>query len=1019
MTPGMKPAPASPPTKRVRVLLALVLTALVIDLANVLAPGVLFSVPASAFALLFLLGMVWLDQVTLNAPQEASPPELPTPAETTRVSAPASVNAPIAFVDTQGVCSIVTPALAQWLFRARDEIEGRPLTEAFGPVNGAALAPKLELALAGQAQRLRLSALQPDQSVQTLQIIILPEQEADGSTSGCQLFAVDVSLEQRAFDSLLRSERRLALIMDQIPVTVSYIDAQLRYRYINHAQEQWLGKSRAEVVGQLVREVVTKEAWENVEPRLIQALAGASVPLHRQRIDRLGRTVWHSGRHVPDVNDEGEVVGVYTVFFDTTERAEAEQALVTREQELRLAIAAAENASKAKSEFLANMSHEIRTPMNGVLGLTELLLETPLNDQQRSFLETVHSSGEGLLAIINDILDFSKIEAGKLEMETLDFDLYQSIEDVVQLLASRALAKGLDLVTRIDERLPAALRGDPFRFRQVLTNLLGNALKFTQHGEVAVEAALAEDGRLHVTVRDTGIGISPEACARLFAPFAQADSSTTRRFGGSGLGLAITRHLVEMMGGRIGVHSVEGQGSSFWFNLPLHVATSTPVVAHIGALKDRRVLVLDDNPVNAQIFEHHAVAGGMRCLSVNHPQQALQCLRDALRDGDAFDVVILDMKMPTMDGFQFAAAVRADPGLRALPMLLVSSLHTAHAAARALEVGIGMCLSKPVRRQDLHRALAQLLGGAPACDLPITVATAATRIHARVLMAEDNGVNQIVARNMLESLGCSVEIVDNGLKALRALQREAFDMVLMDCQMPVMDGYEAAREIRSWEQARPNQRRVPIVALTANALLGDADLCRAAGMDDHLAKPYSRKQLGAAMARWLPSHLVELVGGFDMTVPSHLAELGRATVPSLLAPAGATTEASPPAPAAPATTPGALDTRALHNIRELDADGAVLTEVIAMYLDEAARNLNRLKTAVESQDAGEVDRAAHAFKSASLNVGALQIGEMCRKLERQGKAGELSGAVDLVQTIERQLERVRPLLLAEMRPVDQ
>jgi two-component system, sensor histidine kinase and response regulator len=1017
MTPDVKPAPASPPSRRVRVLLALVLTALAIDLANVLAPGVLFSVPASAFALLFLLGMVWLDQVTLNAPQEAPPSELPTPAATVRVSVPARVNAPIAFVDTQGVCSFVTPALAQWLFRARDEIEGRPLTEAFGPVNGAALAPKLELALAGQAQRLRLSALQPDQSVQTLQIFILPEQAADGSTSGCQLFAVDVSLEQRAFDSLLRSERRLALIMDQIPVTVSYIDAQLRYRYINHAQEQWLGKSRAEVVGQLVREVVTKEAWENVEPRLIQALAGASVPLHRQRIDRLGRTVWHSGRHVPDVNDEGEVVGVYTVFFDTTERAEAEQALVTREQELRLAIAAAENASKAKSEFLANMSHEIRTPMNGVLGLTELLLETPLNDQQRSFLETVRSSGEGLLAIINDILDFSKIEAGKLEMETLDFDLYQSVEDVVQLLASRALAKGLDLVTRIDERLPAALRGDPFRFRQVLTNLLGNALKFTQYGEVAVEAALAEDGRLHVTVRDTGIGISPEACARLFAPFSQADSSTTRRFGGSGLGLAITRHLVEMMGGRIGVHSVEGQGSSFWFNLPLRVATSLPVVAHPGALKGRRVLVLDDNPVNAEIFEHHAVAGGMRCLSVNHPQQALQCLRDALRDGDAFDVVILDMKMPTMNGFEFAAAVRADPGLRTLPMLLVSSLHSADAAARALEVGIGICLSKPVRRQDLHRALAQLLGGAPACDLPITVATAATRIHARVLMAEDNGVNQIVARNMLESLGCSVEIVDNGLNALRAVQREVFDMVLMDCQMPVMDGYEAAREIRSWEQARPNQRRVPIVALTANALLGDADLCRAAGMDDHLAKPYSRKQLGAAMARWLPSHLVELGGGFDMTVPSLLAELGRTTVPSLLAPLGATTEASAPAPAAPATTPGALDTRALHNIRELDADGAVLTEVIAMYLDEAARNLNRLKTAVESQDAGEVDRAAHAFKSASLNVGALQIGELCRKLERQGKAGELSGAVDLVQAIERQLERVRPMLLAEMRPV--
>jgi two-component system, sensor histidine kinase and response regulator len=970
-------------------LAALTLAALAVDLGRMTVPAALFNMPLSAFALL-LLCTAHLVKVSARAPSDAARSE---PAEPTRSeAAPARLLAIAAFVDTQRRCTYASPALARWLFCASDEIEGRTLDDAFGAVNGAKLRPLLDAALGGMPQRLRCSALQPDQSLQTLQIDLLPELDADGAVTGCQLFALDVTAEQRALESAQRSERRLRTIMDQIPVTVSYIDADGRYRYINRAQENWLGKTDADVAGRQVREVVGDAVWANVEPHLAAALAGRSIPLERQRTDRTGHPVWHSGQHVPDVNEDGQVVGVYTVFFDTTQRALAEQALRRSEQELRAAKAAAENASKAKSEFLANMSHEIRTPMNGVLGLTELLLETPLNAQQRAFLETVRSSGESLLSIINDILDFSKIEAGKLEMEALDFDLYQSVEDVVQLMAPRAHAKKLELACRVDERLPPAMRGDPYRFRQVLTNLVANALKFTESGEVVVDVMRADGDRIHVSVRDTGIGISASARARLFTAFAQADGSTTRRFGGSGLGLAISRHLVELMGGRIGVDSVEGKGSTFWFSLPLVAATSIPAVPHPGELAGRRALVVDDNATNADILEHHALACGMRCTKVSGGAEALERLREAQRAGDRFEMAVIDMKMPGMDGLQLAAAVRADPALCDLRLVLVTSLHSTDEMARAREAGISAYLSKPVRRLELYRAMAQALGGTQENETPTHGRSATTRILGRVLMAEDNGVNQFVARNMLKSFGCEFEIVPNGQEALLAVQRGGYDIVLMDCQMPVMDGYAATGEIRAWEMTQPQPRRIPIVALTANALLGDADTCRAAGMDDHLAKPYSRKQLGAMMARWLPAHLVEASSDVMPSAPAPLN--------------------TPPAPSDSAE----LDQRALDNIRALDDAGSasVLEEVIGIYLSEAAQHLARLRAAIENKDSHELDRVAHAFKSASQNVGASQLGELCRQLERQGKAGELGGAVELVRAIERQFEMIRPALLAEM-----
>ena len=974
---------------------ALALATLANDMGDWIVPAELFGTPASALVLLLMVAAVsWQAAATAAqarriAAADQAPDSAGSAAAPNDDSRPRLLGA-VAFIDREQRCTGATPALAHWLGLACDEVEGRPMADAFGPVNAAKLRPQLQAALAGTAQSLRCSFLQPDQSLLTLQIELLPEIDAQSGVIGCQLFAVDVTVGQRSQEAAWRSEQRLRTIMNQIPVTVSYIDAAGYYRYINHEQENWLGKSESEVVGFHVREVVGEKIWADIEPNITAALAGQSIPLERQRANRLGNPVWHSGRHVPDVNEQGEVVGIYTVFFDTTQRALAEQALRQSEQELRAAKAAAEHASKAKSEFLANMSHEIRTPMNGVLGLTELLLDTPLNDQQRPFLETVQASGESLLSIINDILDFSKIEAGKLEMEAIDFDLYQAVEDVVQLLAPRAHAKRIELACRIDERLPSAINGDPYRLRQVLTNLLANGLKFTDQGEVMVNVT-REGDTMRVTVRDTGIGIAEDARERLFNAFEQADGSTTRRFGGSGLGLAISRHLVELMGGEIGVDSTHGEGSTFWFTLPLKAAASTPGVAHPGELAGRRVLVVDDNATNAEILLHHAHAGGMRGASVNGGALALQRLREAARSGNPFEMAIVDMKMPGMDGLELTAALRADPLLSTLRVVLVTSLHSTDEMARAKEAGISAYLSKPVRRQELYRALAQAVGEVPIVSTPTHDSTTPVRITGRVLMAEDNGVNQFVARNVLKSIGCDFEIVPNGQEALTQVQRGGYDIVLMDCQMPVMDGYDATRAIRAWELAQGDTRRIPIVALTANALVGDADICRASGMDDHLPKPYSRKQLIGLMARWLPAHLVERAADAAASDAAPLA----------------TTDAP---------TPIALDQNALTQIRALEESGstAILDELIGMYLEEAPLHLAALRKAAEAKDGSELTRVAHAFKSASQNVGARHLGDLCRQLERQSKAGEVVQAATQVRAIEEHFESIQPLLLAEM-----
>jgi PAS domain S-box-containing protein len=627
---------------------------------------------------------------------------------------------------------------------------------------------------------------------------------------------------------------------------VCVVDFDGRLRRLNPAWEAILGHPRNGALSTSLMDFVHPDDWQATELQVRHLLEGGSKGSFENRMRcRDGSYRWVHWNAAP--------LPGQCLFF-ATGRDITERKRMT--DELQRAKVAAEAASRAKSQFLANMSHEIRTPMNGILGMTELVLDTDLTTEQREHLGMARTSAEALLHIINDILDFSKIEAGKLELEALDFDLRATIEEAVALLAEKASVKGLELICHVEAQPPCWVRGDPGRLRQVLLNLAGNAIKFTERGEVVVSARLEEQGPagavVRCEVRDTGAGIPAEVQPRLFASFTQADTSTTRKFGGTGLGLAISKRLIGLMGGDIGLTSEPGRGSTFWFTVRLAKGEAAPPAPRRSdALPGLRALVVDDNATNRMVLTHNLAGLGLRVAEASGGAEALAALRSA---EESFALALLDFQMPGMDGLELARHIKADPALAGVRLILLTSLGVRGLRELARAAGIAGYLVKPVRLSQLHDCLAMVMAAtvplpsAPARPAPGSERRPPPVAHGpRVLLAEDNVVNQRVALRLLEKLGCCVDVVGNGREAVIAAARGEYALVFMDCEMPEMDGFAATAAIR---QGETGSRRVPIIALTASAMQGDREECLAAGMDDYLSKPLGLHDMERMLRRW-------------------------------------------------------------------------------------------------------------------------------------------------------------------------
>jgi len=800
---------------------------------------------------------------------------------------------------------------------------------------------------------------------------------------------LEIRVQQRtaelaAANEGLRQERYLVhALMDNLPHNVYFKDSASRFLRINKALARYFGLSdAAEAAGKTDCDFFTEEHAQQAMADEREILRSGQPIVDKEEKETWpdGHATWAVTTKMPLYDEAGRIVGTFGVSRDITEKKQAAEVL-------RAAKEAAEAASRAKSIFLANMSHEIRTPMNAILGMTELVLDTPLAPQQREFLRAVQESGEALLAVINDILDFSKIEAGKLALDSAPFDLAESLGDTMKSLALRAHGKGLELAFHLRPEIPAAVVGDRARLRQVVVNLVGNAIKFTDAGEVvldvAVESRSDHEVVLHFAVTDTGIGIPKDKLAAIFDAFEQADNSTTRRFGGTGLGLAISSRLCEMMGGRIWVQSEVGRGSTFHFTVRFALAEELPAAARPAQpaiVGGTSVLVVDDNATNRRILEEMLRNWGMVPTAVPRARQALQLLCEAHQAGRPFRLVLADASMPEMDGFSLTEQIKQDPQLGSTVIMMLSSADRPGDVSRCERLGLASYLLKPVKQSELLDAILVALGvSAPEDEAlePLAAPRSARLRPLRILLAEDSLVNQKLAVGLLEREGHSVVVANNGQEALGAAESQPFDLVLMDVQMPEMDGLEATAAIRAREKR--TGRHLPIIAMTAHAMQGDRERCLEAGMDEYLAKPIRARQLLA---------MIETVVGAAL-------------------PAGAAPPPVPP-PGDEVDWPGTL--------RAVGGDRDLLHSMAETALEEYPRLVAAIRQAIAGRDAAGLRLAAHTLQGSVRHFGAPRAFEQAHRMEMIARAGDFPQAEDALPALEAEVARLAEALRNYARP---
>jgi signal transduction histidine kinase/DNA-binding LytR/AlgR family response regulator/HPt (histidine-containing phosphotransfer) domain-containing protein len=733
---------------------------------------------------------------------------------------------------------------------------------------------------------------------------------------------------------------------------------------------------------------------------------------------------------------------------------------------------AAEAAVRAKSDFLAAMSHEIRTPMNGVIAMVSLLLETPLTAEQRSYLETIHTSSESLLAIVNDILDFSKIEAGKLELDSRPFSLRAAVEDSLDLQAARAFGKGLDLASQIDDGIPMSIEGDSLRLRQVLANLLSNAIKFTDKGDIILQVKLLSlkpdeaqnhsSLHLHFSVRDTGVGIQPERLARLFKPFAQGDASTARHYGGTGLGLAISKQLVELMGGKMWAESSPGSGSTFHFTINVQAEPQPAPFTLAGLqpkLKDLRLLIVDDNPTVRRVIAEQVTKWGMTPHTAENPQQALEWLKK----GETYDLGVLDLQMPGMDGLALAQEIHKSAGTAMMPLVLLMPLGLHSDAPGSTHIVFAHTVNKPVKPAQLCETLTRALLSPPKTSRQETTSKPAQslneRLPLRILLCDDNAINQKVAARILQQVGYEPAMAVNGREALEALDKQSYDLIFMDVMMPEMDGLEATRIIRERQKdasAHPNyQSRIVVIAMTAQAMQGDREKCLAAGMDDYLSKPILPKDVRAMVERWGSQTAAATAAPAEPAAPAPDVEAAQ-PAPLPVAPASApeieshipTPKAAPPAPvpmtepikSEPAAVPSEptpkTDTPApapradtpkptapesseppveMERLNDLtDGNEDSIRELVDLFLRQTSQQLAQLEAAARANKAEDIRRVAHSCAGASATLGMTRFVPLLRELEKQGASGTLTNAIEIYEKVALEFKLIQQFLALQL-----